>query len=168
MGLRDASICIFAAAARSEATVFALANAELGGSEIDGTVIDLAWLLVTLELVEPAVGAEWLPPNDFSWLASSNERKSIGATASRLGISREHFTRSFRDRVGMSPNAFRIIRRLNRARDQIRAGVSVAAVAADCGFADQSHLGRHFRRVFGTTPRAYLNAMSSSQTFQTA
>jgi transcriptional regulator GlxA family with amidase domain len=28
-------------------------------------------------------------------------------------------------------------------------------VAATCGFADQSHLGRWFRRAYGLTPAAY-------------
>jgi AraC-like DNA-binding protein len=44
---------------------------------------------------------------------------------------------------------------LNRARRLLRAGEPIAAVAAETGFADQSHLGRLFRRTFGTTPGAY-------------
>jgi AraC-like DNA-binding protein len=59
----------------------------------------------------------------------------------------------------MPPHAFRIVSRLNLARRQIRAGETLAAVAVEQGFADQSHLGRHFRRVFGVTPETYREAM---------
>jgi AraC-like DNA-binding protein len=37
--------------------------------------------------------------------------------------------------------------------------VAPAKAAADAGFADQSHLGRAFRSHFGTTPKAYRQAM---------
>ncbi|MCK1711279.1 helix-turn-helix domain-containing protein [Bradyrhizobium sp. 143] len=53
---------------------------------------------------------------------------------------------------GMSPGAFRAMHRLNDARELLRRGESIAGVAAETGFADQSHLGRFFRRAFGITP----------------
>ncbi|WP_093443699.1 helix-turn-helix domain-containing protein [Variovorax sp. 770b2] len=37
-------------------------------------------------------------------------------------------------------------------------GESVAAVAADCGFADQAHFTRWFRRTFGYTPGDLVQA----------
>jgi AraC-like DNA-binding protein len=45
-----------------------------------------------------------------------------------------------------------VLRRLDRARALIRAGVSLAEVAAASGFADQSHLTRQFRRAYGLSP----------------
>jgi AraC-like DNA-binding protein/mannose-6-phosphate isomerase-like protein (cupin superfamily) len=82
-------------------------------------------------------------------------RESIGALARRSGQSRETFSRSFAQRYGMPPHAFRLASRLNRARDLLRKGEPVAAAAIETGFADQSHLGRLFRRAFGTTPGRY-------------
>jgi AraC-like DNA-binding protein/quercetin dioxygenase-like cupin family protein len=82
----------------------------------------------------------------------------IAALARRAGYSREEFTRRFGKRVGMPPHAHRLMHRLNRARTLLRSGEPVAMVAAETGFADQSHLGRHFRRVFGTSPGAYRGA----------
>jgi len=84
---------------------------------------------------------------------------SISDIASRYGLSREAYTRSFSRRFGMPPHAFRIVSRLNHARRQIRAGETLAAIAVDQGFSDQSHFGRHFRRVFGVTPETYREAM---------
>jgi AraC-like DNA-binding protein/mannose-6-phosphate isomerase-like protein (cupin superfamily) len=82
----------------------------------------------------------------------------IAALARHTGYSREEFTRRFVKRVGMPPHAHRLIHRLNRARALLRSGEPVAMVAAETGFSDQSHLGRHFRRVFGTSPGAYRGA----------
>jgi AraC-like DNA-binding protein len=50
------------------------------------------------------------------------------------------------------------MRRLNKARDLLRAGQTIADVAFEMGFADQSHLGRWFKRAFGITPGLYRRA----------
>ena len=79
----------------------------------------------------------------------------VGQLAKRLGQSREGFSRSFTERHGMPPHAFKLASRLNRARDLLRKGEPVAAAAVETGFADQSHLGRLFRGAFGVTPGRY-------------
>lgn len=82
-------------------------------------------------------------------------RESVGRAAARAGISREGFSRMFARRYGMPPHAYWLTARLNQARGLLRAGEDIAAVAAETGFADQSHLGRRFRRAFGVTPGSY-------------
>jgi len=79
----------------------------------------------------------------------------VSEMAARIGMSREGFSRMFARRWGMPPHAFRLTSRLNHARKLLRAGESIAAVAAETGFADQSHFGRWFRRTFGVTPGQY-------------
>jgi AraC-like DNA-binding protein len=89
----------------------------------------------------------------------SSPRGRVGRTAARAGMSRECFTRRFtRDHDGMPPQAFWLAIRLNRARSLLRIGTPIATAAAEAGFADQSHLGRLFRRAFGTTPGRYRAA----------
>ncbi|MFC7288151.1 helix-turn-helix domain-containing protein [Herminiimonas glaciei] len=94
-----------------------------------------------------------------------NSLASIATIAAASGLSREAFSRKFTRDIGMSPHAYRLVGRLNAARRQLRDGISVADTATDFGFADQSHFGRHFFRVFGVTPGAYRNSMRRSQTF---
>ncbi|NLS73046.1 helix-turn-helix domain-containing protein [Bradyrhizobium brasilense] len=79
----------------------------------------------------------------------------IGAIAAGFGRSREGFSRMVSRELGIPPHTFRLLARLNLARQLLRAGAPIAAIAADAGFSDQSHLTRLFRRTFGTTPGVY-------------
>lgn len=71
------------------------------------------------------------------------------------GTDRFRLTRAFSAAYGLAPHAYLVQRRLNHARFLLSRGETPAAVAAATGFADQSHMGRWFRRAFGMTPAAY-------------
>ncbi len=68
------------------------------------------------------------------------------------GLSRYEFARQFRAGLGTSPYRYLIMRRLDRARLLLRSGRALAEVAALTGFADQSHMTRHFKQAFGLSP----------------
>jgi methylphosphotriester-DNA--protein-cysteine methyltransferase len=55
-------------------------------------------------------------------------------------------------RIGLPPHALLTAHRIRRARRLIEPGEPIAAVATATGFADQSHLDRHFQRGLGMTP----------------
>jgi len=56
----------------------------------------------------------------------------------------------------MPPHAYQVRIRVEAARRMLLSGFAIATVAAELGFADQSHFTRHFRRVMGITPAQYV------------
>jgi AraC-like DNA-binding protein len=74
------------------------------------------------------------------------------------GLSRFHLLRSFAARVGLPPHAYQLRLRIERAMMLLRTGLSPSDVAGLVGFADQSHLTRHFRRLVQVTPAEYARA----------
>jgi AraC family transcriptional regulator len=77
---------------------------------------------------------------------------ALEGLASFLGRSRFHFSRLFKASTGMTPHQYVVRRRVERARELLRAGGAIAEVAVEVGFASQSHLNLHIRRAFGCTP----------------
>jgi AraC-like DNA-binding protein len=53
------------------------------------------------------------------------------------------------------------MRRLGQARSAMREGASLAAAAIGAGFADQSHMSRHFKRTYGMTPAAWVRLLAA-------
>jgi len=82
----------------------------------------------------------------------SAETIRLAMLAALSGLSPWHFLRSFKLATGLTPHAFHIQARIRGAQQQLRNGVPPAQVAANLGFADQSHFIRQFRRYVGTTP----------------
>lgn len=68
------------------------------------------------------------------------------------GLDRYTLSRHFRALYATSPHRFLLMRRLQRAREMIKAGHPLAEIAAAAGFTDQSHLNRQFKKAFGLTP----------------
>jgi AraC-like DNA-binding protein len=84
--------------------------------------------------------------------AELTEPLTLDQLAASVGLSPFHAARLFAQATGMPPHAWRNQQRLNRSLDLLRAGQSVAEAAVACGFTDQSHYTRHFRRAYGTSP----------------
>ena len=83
---------------------------------------------------------------------------TLDELAALAGCSRFQLLRRFQQLHGLPPHAWLLQQRLERARQLIRQGHGLAQAAADAGFADQSHLTRHFSRQFGYTPGAWRAA----------
>lgn len=91
-------------------------------------------------------------------LAVDEDHQQISEIAKSLGMSREGFIRKFQRDVGMPPHAYRIAGKACLARERLRRGMPPAEAAYDAGFADQSHMGRAFLKLYGTTPGAFRRA----------
>jgi len=76
------------------------------------------------------------------------------------GLSRFQLVRSFTRAYGLPPHAYQIRLRVSAVREALARGLPPADIEA--GFADQSHMGRHFRRVFGISPARYRAAVWGS------
>lgn len=79
----------------------------------------------------------------------------LAELAAVAGLSPFHLLRSFHSRIGLPPAAYQTQLRIAEAKKLLRAGCGIAEAAAETGFADQSHLNRHFQRIVGTTPGRY-------------
>ena len=77
------------------------------------------------------------------------------------GMSDVHFTRRFRQQVGMPPYAYLTYRRVEEAKQRLQLHQPTVQVALDVGFADQSHLTRQFKRITGITPGTYRRLYQS-------
>jgi AraC-like DNA-binding protein len=83
--------------------------------------------------------------------------------AARLGVSPYRLSRAFTREMGVSLTRYRNRVRVGRALDRLAAGeTSLAALAADLGFSDQSHLCRTVRDQVGYTPAALRRLLADS------
>lgn len=92
--------------------------------------------------------------------AHVSEPVSTEDLARMSGLSECHLIRAFHYQFGLPPLAYRMRLRLAAACELLARGLAVASVAYECGFADQSHLSRKFKAVYGLTPAAWAAAAS--------
>lgn len=84
-------------------------------------------------------------------------RSSELATVVRLNPA--YFCRVFRESFGEPPLQYISRRRIERAQElMLSTDTSLSQIAFDCGFSDQAHFSRLFRRMAGDTPRAWRRA----------
>lgn len=73
------------------------------------------------------------------------------------GLSPYYLARSFQKEFGLPPHAYQIQAKLRVAKQLLRQGIKISDVAQECGFHDQSHLHRHFKRALGVTPKQFVD-----------
>ncbi|MBA2679458.1 MAG: helix-turn-helix transcriptional regulator, partial [Ktedonobacteraceae bacterium] len=80
----------------------------------------------------------------------------LEALAQQADFSPYHFARLFRRTTGESPHQFVLRQRVEAAQRLLKeTRAPLASIALECGFANQSHLTRIFKRHLSLTPRAY-------------
>ncbi|HZA76139.1 MAG TPA: helix-turn-helix domain-containing protein [Acidimicrobiales bacterium] len=92
-------------------------------------------------------------------LVRSGGSEPIGTLAAQVGWSRQHLARRFRDEFGFGPKLAARVVRFERARRMLQSTpsfVTIAQVAAACGYYDQAHLDRDFAELAGCSPTAWL------------
>lgn len=91
------------------------------------------------------------------------ENISLTKLAQVAGLSPFHFARVFTQEFGMPPHAFQTQLRVSHAKSLLRLGWPIAAAACEVGFADQSHLNRHFKRLVEPSPGRYRASSKNVQ-----
>ncbi|UCU98553.1 AraC family transcriptional regulator [Acidovorax radicis] len=112
-----------------------------------------------------------LPKGDFlaaqrayDYLHANQEKVvALGELEAAAGRDRWSLSHDFRIFYGTSPYRFQTMRRLDAVRRMLTSGASLADAAATAGFADQSHMTRHFTKTFGLTPGRWLRMASGGR-----
>ena len=86
---------------------------------------------------------------------------SLADICGAVGVSPSHLVRAFKKTYGMTPYAYLINCRIQRARHALRRGDKIVDVALETGFADQAHFQRMFKRLTAITPRLYARAQAA-------
>ncbi len=87
---------------------------------------------------------------------------SLDAIAREAGLSPYHFARLFAEAFGVAPHQYVIQARIERAKTLItQSRLPLGEAAHFVGFSDQSHFTRHFKRLVGMTPRAFVHNTAS-------
>jgi AraC family transcriptional regulator len=85
---------------------------------------------------------------------------SLAELAAVAGLSVTHFKRLFRESVGLPVHQYLIRRRVERAKHLLgETELPISRIALEAGFAHQSHLARHMRRVLGVSPNALRESL---------
>lgn len=102
---------------------------------------------------------------DFSWLdplvadtldalyAQTCPDGTVANAATSLGVHPRRLQRAMARHTGRSAAKWLALARVRKAARTIRQGENLAAVANDCGYADQPHMHRAFKQWLGTTPK---------------
>ena len=88
----------------------------------------------------------------------SGGRSTISEIARQVGWSHKHLITKFKQQIGVTPHLAARLLRLSTVWRHLNDEQSWARIAAECGYADQAHLTREFRRFTGTTPGALITA----------
>ena len=91
------------------------------------------------------------------------ENVSLEDLAQIAHLSPFYFNRVFSEQMGMPPHAFQTQLRVLRAKAFLLQGWAIPQVASQTGFADQSHLTRHFKRLVGVPPGQYQSSSKNVQ-----
>lgn len=102
-----------------------------------------------------------LPPRQLQRIldfveAHLDQELRLEILAQLLDMSQFHFSRLFKQSLGLSPYQYLIQQRVERAKSLLKTSDRpIVDIALECGFNSHSHLSKQFRQVTGITPKAF-------------
>jgi transcriptional regulator GlxA family with amidase domain len=98
------------------------------------------------------------------YLSSVRDQKlNLEELAQRFSLDKYQLIRHFKRQVGLTPNCYLTLLRIEEAKYLLTQGHALVEVALETGFYDQSHFARYFRTHTGVTPRDYQKSCAVSQ-----
>lgn len=88
-------------------------------------------------------------------VAEPEKEHQLVDLAQMVGLSQWYLLRQFKKHTGLPPHAWLIQCRLRKSLKLLKQGQEIAITAQLCGFSDQSHFNRHFKKSLGCTPAQY-------------
>jgi AraC family transcriptional regulator len=121
---------------------------------IEGLVLQLL-ALGQREAAERRSPSRWLPGVAEMLRERTPQVPTLAALAAEADVHPGHLAKAFRRAYGVTVCQYSRNLRVEWAASRLESDASLAQVALDAGYADQSHFTREFRRHFGVTPKAY-------------
>ncbi|WP_281645359.1 AraC family transcriptional regulator [Parendozoicomonas sp. Alg238-R29] len=84
---------------------------------------------------------------------------SLASLAEQTGLSEYHFARMFKETTGLTPHQFVTQERVNKSKELIGGGESLASIALQVGFSSQSHFSTRFRQVMNVSPAQFRKSV---------
>lgn len=92
-----------------------------------------------------------------------HDKVTLVALGRACGLSPGHFAREFKQSTGLPPHRWALKNKIVQAKHMLlHSSLTLPAIASACGFVDQSHLGRWFKRLTGISPKAWQRSMATS------
>ncbi|MEQ8768949.1 MAG: AraC family transcriptional regulator [Phycisphaerales bacterium] len=127
--------------------------------ELESLAAEMSWFAAG-ERGSGGAPRGWLTRTVKRLDAAPERTPTLDELAEEAGVHFTHLARTFRRRVGCTPGEYLRLVRLRRVAERLAGGDEpIASLALAHGFADQSHLGRHFKRVYADTPARFRRRM---------
>jgi AraC-like DNA-binding protein len=122
--------------------------------------VDLLFSIAMSQMTQPA---DW--PDELAAALMQNPSLKLSQWGEKNGIAPWTLSRGFALVFGLSPEAFRARTRAHHALKAIHdTQVPLASIAAELGFADQSHMTRNVKQLTGMGPRAWRSSANGFKT----